>query len=818
MKRRWKILISFGITVIAVVVAAPLIARLVVLQQLSAAGWPHATVEKVQIGWNSASVRGLDLTGTQQATARRITTDWLLNRVVIDGLVISLPDADWQSLLPLPRVPQPLASESADAKTPFTWPIGQLSLIDSSVTIGAQHGSIAANIVRLQPDRVQVTGTISLDSHSSIAIDGSATLTGDGDLHLQLTDVPLTMLPPKILPGSAEGTLTSDLRLTRTHGTIAVAGDVSIHQPGYDIPFIGQVHADHVGGRIRWTSAEPTSFNGDLKITTAHATLFGVVVVMPSADIRCADQRIDVISHLQAVGADVSVDGHCSTDFVTAAGTARIDGLDLGALAGLARPWMSLPITAAGNAGVAITFTKLASAWRGSGVVNCTKVHLETEPSGNTEAATRLLIPNAVTELSATWIDNALSGTAVLRINHAQVNAPGIQIASIDGTLPWSIGTDPQLDGSLQFTGVEVYGFPLRQLAAHVRGVDRRIGGAAYVGVLDAGRGRIDGWYDLQKHGGTFGVVVPRFTILDPAAVRKAVPAMGSRDLTGEIDLSGTVVVADNQVIPDLRVSLAEGLFVDPTSKLTVNGLAASTVITGFTPFSTAGTKQVAFRSATIGSLVFGDGTARLTARFPVGVDITEASIAWCGGRIKLPELAVDLQKNSATGTVELARVELGALLRATIPKQMSGEGLISGTLPLTLTWPDYIFSFGRGSLQADPASGWLHLKDRTALVSAIATGFAVVDTQIVDTVADLMFDGLRVDFVPETPLTSVAKIRISGRGRNGDPPLALGGLDLNVRGLERALADALFMQRWQAQVSNAQAPDPSTIDRFFSP
>ena len=812
MKRRWKILISGGITVVAVVVAAPLIARLVVLQQLSAAGWPHATVEKVQIGWNSVSIRGIDLTGTQQATARRITTDWLLNRVVVDGLDLSLPDADWQSLLPQPR-----AGEGSDSKTPFTWPIGQLSLIDSSVTIGAQHGIIAAHIVRLQPDRVQVTGTISLDSQASIAIDGSATLTGDGDLHLQLTDVPLTMFPPKILPGSAEGTLTSDLRLTRTHGTTAVAGDVSIHHPGYDIPFIGQVHADHVGGRIRWTSAEPTSINGDLKITTAHATIFGVAVVVPSANIRCADQRIDVISHLQALGADLSLDGHCSTDFVAAAGTARIDGLDLGALAGLARPWVSLPITAAGNAGVVITFTKLANAWRGGGVVSCTHVRVETEHSGNTDS-TRLLIPNAVTELSATWIDNTLSGTAVLRINHAQVNAPGIQIASIDGTLPWSIGTDPQLDGSLQFTGVEVYGFPLSQLAAHVRGVDRRIGGAAYVGVLDTGRGRIDGWYDLQKHGGTFGVVVPRFTILDPAAVRKAVPAMGSRDLTGEIDLSGTVVVADKQVIPDLRVSLAEGLFVDPTSKLTVTGLAASTVLTGFTPFSTAGTKQVAFRSATIGSLVFGDGTARLTARFPVGVDITEASIAWCGGRIKIPDLAVDLQKNRASGTVELARIELGALLRATIPRQLSGEGLISGTLPLTLTWPDYIFSFGRGSLQADPSSGWLHLKDRTALVSAIATGFAVVDTQIVDTVADLMFDGLRVDFVPESPLTSVTKIHISGRGRNGDPPLALGGLDLNVRGLERALADALFMQRWQAQVGNAQAPDPSTIDRFFSP
>ena len=830
-------MIGAGVAVVIIaLIATPWIARRVLLHQLSSAGWPLATIDRVHIGWNSATVDGLDLTGTQQATARRITTDWNLNAVVIDGLAVSLPNADWQPLLP-----QPSSDAATDSATPFTWPIGELRLIDSSIAIGEQRASVAATIVRLQSDRVQITGNIVMeasapgvsahvasahaasakiatvkgatDARASIAIDGSVTTTGDGDLHLQLNQVPLTLFPPKILPGAAQGTLTSDLRLTRKQTTISVIGDVSIQQPGYTIPLLGQLHADHVGGRIRWNSAEPTRVVGDLKITTAHANLFGVAVVVPAADIRCADQRIDAITHIQALGADISLDGHCSTDFATAAGAVRIDGLDLTALAILARPWMSFPIAAHGNAGLVLTFTKLAEAWRGSGVVSCTDVRLATE-----DDTTRLHLPNAVTELSATWIDHALSGTAVLRINHADIQAPGIRITSIDGTLPWSIGTDPQLDGSLQFTGVEVYGFPLRQLAAHVRGVDHRIGGAAYVAVLDTGRGRIDGWYDLKKHGGTFGVVVPRFTIVDPTAVRTAVPAIGPRDLTGEIDLSGTVVVADNKVTPDLRVSLAEGSFSDPQAKLTVNGLAASTAITGFTPFSTAGTKQVAFRSAIIGSLAFGDGTARVTARFPVGVDITEASIAWCGGRIKIPELAVDLQHNQASGTIELARIEIGALLRATIPKQLSGEGLISGTLPLTLTWPDYIFSFGRGSLQADPATGWLHLKDRTALISAIATGFAVVDTQIVDTVADLVFDSLRVDFVPETPLTSVAKIHVSGHGRSGEPPLAVGGLDVNIRGLERALADALFMQRWQNQVSDAQAASNSTIDRFFSP
>ncbi len=798
MRRRWKILSGVGLGVIVVVVSAPLLLRHVLRAQLAAAGWPNATIERVRLHGNGMAISGLDLLGNGQATARKVTVDWWLSKVAIDGLAITLANADWSPLLP-----QGLSETPATA--PQSLPLAQLTLNNAQVTIGTRKVEVDATVVRLQAQRLQLSAHVTGDMQSAIDVDGNASLNGDCDMHVVMDRVALELLPSTWVHGIATGRVSGDARVTRTEDVLGIDGDVSIDQPGYVLPLLGQVRAQRLGGHIRWNSAAPLGFAGKLHIDDARASLLGVNVAIPTATVHGDDQRLDVIGHLQALGADLQIDGHMSADWSTAAGTVHVDGIDLNAVAGVLQPWLHLAFSARGQASIAASVSKLADTWHTTGTVTCDHVRLAT-----IDETTRLTLPSAVTEISAAWIDRQLTGTAVLHLQHSQIEAPGVHVASVDGTLPWSLGTDPQLDGSLQFTGVEIAGFPLKQLAAHVRGVDQRIGGAARVAVLDTGHGQVDGWYDLRQQGGTFAVVVPRFTILDPAAVRTAVPEIGQRELTGDVDLSGTVVVTSERIIPNLHFSLAEGTFRDPQAKLTIEGLAAATSITGFTPFSTAGTKQVAFRSAVIGSLAFGDGSARVTAHLPAGIDISDASIAWCGGRLAIPELAVDMAHGRASGVIALARIELGELLRLTIPRQVTGEGLISGTLPLTLEWPEYTFSFGRGSLQADPPNGWLHLKDRSALMSAITTGFAVVDTQIVDTVADLLFDALRIDFIPETPLTSVARVHLSGHGRNGESPLAIGSLDINLRGLERALADALFMQRWQNQPSGSTTNNQS--------
>ena len=819
--RRWKFIGGGALGLAAVAVSAVLLIRPVLRWQLAAAGWPHATIASVRVHSHGLTVSGVDLLGDGQVTAQQVHSDWSLAHVAVNGLAITVATADWQALAPA-------TSANTDAATPPTWPLAELRLNDAVITIGSQRVEVDATIVRLQPRLVHLTVQATSPAQAAIDLDGTASLSGDGDVHLVARRLPLELLastlPPSLLPLSliptaTQGLVSGDVRLSRTAGVLGVAGEFALSEPRTTLPLVGEIRARQLAGRIRWSSAAPAVLAVEAHLDAARAQMLGVAIEVPTATLLGHDQRLDLVAQARVLGADLHLDGHASADFASAAGTLRLEGVDLATLAGRAQPWLPLPISASGQAGLAMTFTKLAETWQGRGMVSCTALRVATADGSAT-----LSVPSLLTEISAQWLDRSLSGTAVLQVQHAEVNAPGLRITSIDGTLPWSLGTDPQLDGSLQFTGVEVAGFPLRQLAAHVRGVDQRIGGAARLAVLDHGQGQIDGWYDLRQRGGTFAVVVPRFTIVDPAAVRTAVPDMGQRELTGDLDVSGTVVVTREQIIPDLHLSLAEGTFRDPQAKLTVEGLAAATAITGFTPFSTAGTKQVTFRSATIGRLAFGDGSARVTARLPAGIDISAASIAWCGGRLTIPELAVDLVHGQASGVIGLTRIELGALLELTIPRQASGEGLISGNLPLTLTWPDYVFSFGRGTLQADPARGWLHLKDRTALISAISTGFAVVDTQIVDTVADLLFDSLRIEFVPETPLTSVARVHLSGHGRHGEQPLAIGSLDLNLRGLERALADALFMQRWQNQpapaaaASAATTPPDSTIDRFFAP
>lgn len=788
-----------GVVLGGLTFATPTIARWILLSKLANAGYPHATIDHVGVGWDTATITNFDLTGAGQAMIQRVTTDWSLAEMIVSGVIVRLPSDDFSPLMPGPHSP--------DTSGSSTWPIGRVTVSDATIVVGERQGQLSATVVRLEPDQIQVSVTARDGGAGRIVVDGTVGMDGDLDLHAKIHALPVAMLRPRNGLEGINGTATGELRLVHERSTWTVDGPFSVEAAACQVPWIGQVLAQNLSGRFRWDG----TLTGDVAVTAAQLSLLGVPITVPSARLMRDSERLELRARAQAMGADLNLDGHASPDLSAISGNVRATGLDLAAAVRLLRPWYTLPVDAIGVIGIDATVSRLASAWQGRATVTFDDLRLAT-----TDGATRVTMPTATAELTYAVIDGAPSGTAVLRVTHGQVHAPGIDVASVDGTLPWSLNTDPQLDGSLQFSDVTIGGFPMRQLAAHVRGVDRRIGGAANFAVLDRGQGRVDGWYDLTKRGGTFGVVVPRFTIVDPASVRSVLPALGQRDITGEVDLSGTVVIADGRITPELRVSLNDGVVADPLAKLTVNGLSAMTTITGFVPLATSGTRQVVFRSATIGSLTFGDGIARVSAHLPEGLNVTEASIAWCGGRLNIPDLDVDLVHHRASGTIGLNHLSLGALLQATVPRQLTGQGLISGRVPLTLTWPDYLFSFGAGSIAADPATGWLHLTDRTALTSSIATGFATVDAQIVDTVADLVFDDLRVDIVPESPLSAVAKVHVSGHGRTGDPPLAIGGLDVNLRGLERALAEALFMQRWQTSPETHPVKD-DTIDRFFS-
>ena len=794
MRRRWQIAVVVG-TVLGASGwwGIPWYAKRVVLHELAAAGWPEVRIAHLRLGWGTATVDGLSLDGSETLTIRHASTTWDLATVRLDGVRVQLPDLD-----PAPLRPRPLAGPAA----PPRWPIGTLILTDVAITAGAHQASLAGQIVRLDDTRLHLT-LAGLADTTVVSATGTVTLAGEVDARIQLTDFDVAQLGLTTVQLAGKGT--GDLRVVRTAEHLTVTGPCMLNQAQADIPGLGPVQVARATGTLSWNAGA----TGDLHLTNGRGTTHGIPWEAPDLHLGLSATTITARGTLQAFATTVAVDGSASRDLGTVATTVTIPELDLTRLRPALARWWPLTQEASGRGNLRATIRRGPSGWRGHANLTLTKAAISDAAAG-----VSLTLPEASAELSGSYTD-ALQGTAVLRVAHGTLSAPNLSVASIDGTLPWSLGRDPQLDGSLQFSNLRVHGLPVTRLTAHVRGVDGRIGGAAAIALLGTGTARLDGWYTLPGQHGEFAVVVPRFTLPDLPTLRQAIPALGNREISGDLTADGTLVVDAGALTPRIRIGINEGRLSDPELKLTISGLAATTTVTGFSPLTTSGDAPINFAACTLGTQEFGHGDARVTARLPAGIDIAKASLAWCGGHLLSPKLTIDLNQRAISGEIGLQRIELGALLAATIPRYATGNGLISGKLPLRLTWPDWTFTFGQGALYADPPPGWLHLLDRTGLDRAIATGIAAVDRKIIDTVADLVFDDLRVDLVPETPLTAVAKVTLTGHGRTGDPPLAVGGFTVNLRGLEKALANALFIQGWRP--TPAPARDPS-LDRFFAP
>jgi hypothetical protein len=195
--------------------------------------------------------------------------------------------------------------------------------------------------------------------------------------------------------------------------------------------------------------------------------------------------------------------------------------------------------------------------------------------------------------------------------------------------------------------------------------------------------------------------------------------------------------------------------------------------------------------------------------------------LQWCGGLVRTGAAIINLA-GRAELTAEIQHVDLSQVAAVFAPEQIEASGLLSGRVPMVLTWDpadvtDVRLSLGRGRLAADPVvpgdlSGRLRFRRRedvVALIGAQARQLGPLQEQVIDTVRDFVFDRLTLGLEPDAEGRAVVRINASGRGRSGDPPLPIGGLTVNLRGVEDAF------RHWMRFGPRAPAP-ADNVDDFF--
>jgi len=195
----------------------------------------------------------------------------------------------------------------------------------------------------------------------------------------------------------------------------------------------------------------------------------------------------------------------------------------------------------------------------------------------------------------------------------------------------------------------------------------------------------------------------------------------------------------------------------------------------------------------TIGKMQFTDGLLVFDVAGAHSMGIHKTQWSWLGGTVSAADFHLDPSQPKVNATVQLAVVDLHELLAFFAADKASGEGKLSGRIPLVVDWP--AISFGRGNLQA--SRGRVQIKDLKAMSAALdqtgQSGTSDVKKRVIEALSDFEYDVLRADLLSDSSGLT-AGVHLSGRGHGGArTPL---DTELKIHGIDDVLKLYLGYQR----------------------
>jgi hypothetical protein len=265
----------------------------------------------------------------------------------------------------------------------------------------------------------------------------------------------------------------------------------------------------------------------------------------------------------------------------------------------------------------------------------------------------------------------------------------------------------------------------------------------------------------------------------------------------GFVSMEGQQRIQDGQVSGSIEVTLEDGSF-RPGKDLGISadGLSGRGTVAQWYPFRV---QNVELGAETVNLWGERVETVSLQGSWDgrSGVKVGELSGRWAEGKVALPdgvEVASDFSRFE--GRVAVEQISLNDVLRVVTGGRSSGEGFVSGEVPVTIMLEGRAarLRIGEGSLAA-VGGGVLRLGDATADLGRLMSqsdpryssdlGMQALQKQVLEALADFRFEQLSVVFRRSEDDLIVATTA-EGRGNSGSrQPLKI---EQNYRGLEDAL------------------------------
>jgi hypothetical protein len=267
----------------------------------------------------------------------------------------------------------------------------------------------------------------------------------------------------------------------------------------------------------------------------------------------------------------------------------------------------------------------------------------------------------------------------------------------------------------------------------------------------------------------------------------------GKQPGEGKLNLWGGVYSGEARFGPSTRPTMA--LKVEDgdvaTPDLVAGGMTGTISFSDLNPPATSQPQKLTASRLKIGGMELTDGQIEFEVKSSGDVLVRQTNWNWLGGELCASAFAIT-RVGPTPVTIHLRDVELARVLDLLAEKKASGQGKLSGELPVTIDGSK--MQFGNGTLTSI-AGGNVQIKDAATLAQAAQAARAVaaagasqdqIKNNIIQALTDFEYDRLTGRLVNESDGLA-AYVRMSGHGRTGaqqalDYELRVHGLDAVLR------------------------------------
>lgn len=277
---------------------------------------------------------------------------------------------------------------------------------------------------------------------------------------------------------------------------------------------------------------------------------------------------------------------------------------------------------------------------------------------------------------------------------------------------------------------------------------------------------------------------------------------------------SGVLLVMPNSSpTTPLEVAVAHLSFSDASRGIAAEEIEGRVLFNRISPLGSLENQKGSVKNLTAGQLALANGKLDFQVVGNDTLNIRETRWNWLGGEV----IAQGLRVNATDPIkldLQLRDVDLKQLLDVFAKGKATGDGKLSGVLPVTIT--GYKIDFGDARITAI-SGGSVQIKDSAAILPTAEAAAQTAKTpsaaeqvkhNIIEALGDFVFDRLSMQMTKEEGKT-VAYVRMSGQGRSG----AKQGLDyeLRVNGVDSLLKAYINIQAAMPQAADLQQKAATT-------